>query len=215
MAQSQKDVRVTSSKANSETSSHSVTSTSRSLLQRLRDDDSEAWNRLIKLYAPLVYYWCRKQQVPEQDIPDVVQDVFKAVMTNIGKFRKEKSQDTFRGWLRTITRSKSVDHFRRQKDRPKAAGGTETQLHFSQVADGTLDEEEDDEQAENALFLRAVEIVRQDFQQQTFQAFWLTVVEGQAPKDAAEELGMSAGAVRVAKSRVLNRLRQELGELLD
>ena len=200
---------------NDETESAKVTSTSRSLLAGLRDDDADAWDRLVSLYAPMVYFWCRKQQVPKQDMPDVVQDVFKSVATNIANFRKERAQDTFRGWLRTITRSKVADYYRRQQHRPKTVGGTVALRHLSQVAFERINVESEDEQVEGELFLRAVEIIRRDFQEHTFQVFWRTVVDGAAPKDVAEELSMTPGAVRVAKSRVLHRLRQELGELSE
>jgi RNA polymerase sigma-70 factor (ECF subfamily) len=60
-----------------------------------------------------------------------------------------------------------------------------------------------------------VEQVRGDFEEQTWQAFWLTVVEGRSATVLAPELGMTAAAVRQAKARVLRRLKEELGELLD
>ena len=65
------------------------------------------------------------------------------------------------------------------------------------------------------LFLRACELIRTDFKETTWKAFWRVVVDGVAAKDVAEELSMQPGAVRVAKSRVLQRLRQEMGELLE
>ena len=77
-----------------------TSSTSRSLMLRLKDDDAEAWDRLVSLYTPLVYYWCQKQRLSEQDIPDVVQDVFRAVASNIGRFRKDRPGGTFRGWIK-------------------------------------------------------------------------------------------------------------------
>src|SRR5277367_2420601 len=89
------------------------TATFRGLLERVRVDDEAAWHRLVDLYAPLVYRWCRRSGLPEQDAADVFQDVFQAVATHIAGFRKEKESDTFRGWLRTITRNKIRDHFRK------------------------------------------------------------------------------------------------------
>lgn len=195
--------------------SRSGNSTSRSLLARLRDDDAEAWRRLVSLYAPMVHFWCRKQQVPDQDMPDVVQDVFKSVSANISRFRKQRTEDTFRGWLRTITRSRVADYYRHQQHRPKAAGGTEAQLRISQTPTQPIDDESIEEQIEGELFLRAMDIIRRDFQEHTFQAFWRTVVDGISPREVAKELSMTSGAVRVAKSRILNRLRRELGESLD
>src|SRR5262249_21935918 len=79
--------------------------TSRSLLERIKANDDAAWDRLIRLYAPLVYRWCRRWDLPEQEIGDVLQEVFQAVATHISGFRREREGDTFRGWLRTIARN--------------------------------------------------------------------------------------------------------------
>src|SRR5206468_2455975 len=81
-------------------------STSRSLLAHAGANDPAAWDRLIALYAPLVWSWCRKMRLQHQDAADVFQEVFKAVATHLAQFHKSKPGDTFRGWLRTITRNK-------------------------------------------------------------------------------------------------------------
>jgi RNA polymerase sigma-70 factor (ECF subfamily) len=60
-----------------------------------------------------------------------------------------------------------------------------------------------------------VELVRGEFEERTWQAFWLTTIDGRAPAALADELGMTSAAIRQAKSRVLRRLKQEMGELLD
>ncbi len=190
-----------------------VSSTSRSLLDRARHDDSDAWNQLVSLYAPLVYYWCRRSNLADQDIPDVVQDVFQSVARGLDGFRSDRERGTFRGWLRIITRNKVNDYFRRQRGAPVAAGGTEAQRQLLQVAEANLDEESDPPSQELALFHRALQLIRDDFQPNTWQAFWSVVVDGKAPIDVAQELSMKPGAVRVAKSRVLSRLRQRLGDV--
>ena len=195
-----------------------VTSTSRSLLYRLRDNDAEAWERLIVLYTPLTFFWCRKLGVADQDIPDVVQEVFKAVARGIDRFRKQHASDTFRGWLRTITRTKAIDLYRRQAKQTAGVGGSEALRRIETVPDehDAMDERDvDEEHACHALFLRACDLIKTDFRESTWKAFWRVVVDGRSPQQVAEELGMQAGAVRVAKSRVLQRLRQELGELQD
>lgn len=202
--------------SNQEHRSESVTSTSRSLLLRLKQKEPMAWDRMTLLYTPLVYFWCRKQHVPEQDIPDVVQDVFRTVAANIQKFRKDRPSDTFRGWLRTIVRSRSADFFRKQQQEPIASGGSEAHRRLTQHSDGICDvDDSDEDQVQHALFLRALELVRADFQDKTWKAFWRVVVDGRSPKEAGDELSMKPGAVRVAKSRVLQRLRRDLGELLE
>jgi RNA polymerase sigma-70 factor (ECF subfamily) len=188
---------------------------------RLNEQDEDAWNRLVELYAPLVCHWCRQQRLPEQELPDVVQEVFKAVSANIDRFRHDRPGDTFRGWLRTISRSKVNDCFRKRGKEATAAGGTEAHATFQQIADGTLESDSDEpeqgpseETEKQLLFRRALELVQRDFEERTWQAFWKVVVDGMSPKDAGEELDMKPGTVRVAKSRVLARLRQEFGDLM-
>src|SRR5687768_14357819 len=109
----------------------SSTATSPSLLKRVKADDESAWDRLVALYAPLVFHWCRRWDLQDQDIADIFQEVFQAVATHIAGFRKERRGDTFRGWLRTITRNKVLDHFRRLGREPGAVGGTDAQLRLA------------------------------------------------------------------------------------
>jgi RNA polymerase sigma-70 factor (ECF subfamily) len=190
------------------------TATSRSLLDRLKADDAAAWDRLIRLYAPLVFRWCRRWDLPEQEIADILQEVFQAVSTHIASFRKERAGDTFRGWLRTIARNKVRDHFRKEGREPAGAGGTDAQIRFLRLPAARLpdDDESSEKRADRGVVGRALELIRDEFEERSWRAFWLTAVEDRIPKEVATELGMSPGAVRVAKSRVLRRLREELGE---
>jgi RNA polymerase sigma-70 factor (ECF subfamily) len=192
--------------------------TSRSLLARVQADEPEAWERLVRLYAPLVLRWCRRGGLQDQDAADVFQDVFQAVVAHVGSFRKERAGDTFRGWLRRITQNKLRDHFRRLGREARGAGGSSARERLAQLPGPPPAEAADlapDDEAERGLFARALDLIRGEFEERTWAAFWRTVVEGRAAKDVAAELSMTAGAVRVAKSRVLHRLREELGDLAE
>jgi RNA polymerase sigma-70 factor (ECF subfamily) len=192
----------------------STCGTSPSLLDRIKADDGEAWDRLISLYAPLAYRWCRRLDLPEQEIGDVLQEVFQSVATHIASFRKDREGDTFRGWLRTITQHKVLDHYGMVRREPEAAGGTDAQVRFAKIPALELPSDDDsgDHRAERALVSRTLALIRSEFEDRTWRAFWLTAVEDRLLADVAADLGMSTGAVRVAKSRVLRRLREELGE---
>jgi RNA polymerase sigma-70 factor (ECF subfamily) len=191
-------------------------STSQSLLRDVKRADQAAWRRLVELYAPLVAALCRRWHVPNQDVADLVQEVFSAVAGNLEHFRKQRPADTFRGWLATITRNKTRDYFRRQAREPAGTGGTEASLRIQHVAD-QADEDGlavvDDEPVFSNLVRRALESIRPGFHEHTWRAFWGVAVDGRAAADVAADLGMSQGAVRVAKLRVLVRLRRELGDL--
>jgi len=193
----------------------SAGSTSRSLLAAAQQDSPAAWSRLMALYAPLVAAWCGRWGVARQDVSDVVQEVFTAVARNLERFRKEQPHDTFRGWLATIARNKVRDYFRLRGKSPAAPGGTEAWRRISQVCDERLlatDSEDGGAEIMGAVLQRALEAIRAEFQERTWLAFWQTVVDGKSTADVADELDMQPGTVRVSKSRVLCRLRRELGE---
>ena len=196
--------------------SNSVGSTSSSLLKRLTSHDPAAWQRFVRLYGPLVYYWCRQADLQESDREDVFQDVFRAVAEHLPGFRHDRPDGSFRGWLRTITRNKFRDHFRRTAREPRATGGSDAQQWLLTIPDDASTSEDGMWTAEEeaTLFLQRLELIRGEFNEQSWQAFWRTTVDGQKSNEIADELGMTAAAVRKAKSRVLRRLRDDLDELL-
>ena len=114
-------------------------SISTSLLGRVKAGEGEAWRRLVELYAPLLYEWCRRRGLQAEDAADVAQEVFAAVARNIESFRRDRPGDSFRGWLWTITRSKIRDHFRRFKGQPEAQGGTDAQLRLAEIPEPPSD----------------------------------------------------------------------------
>jgi RNA polymerase sigma-70 factor (ECF subfamily) len=186
--------------------------TSPSLLVRVQANQTGAWERLVELYAPLVYHWCRRSQLGEEDTADVFQEVFRAVAGHIADFRRDRPGDSFRGWLRTITRNKIRDLFRRQRDEPRAAGGTDAQQRLQAVPEPDLSEDDPSEQDVIRRQLhRALELIRGEFEERTWQAFWKVQMEGRGTDEVGAELGMTAAAVRKAKLRVLRRLRLEVG----
>jgi RNA polymerase sigma-70 factor (ECF subfamily) len=144
--------------------------------------------------------------------------VFAAVARHLHRFRKEKPGDTFRGWLSTIARNKVRDHFRRRCGEPAATGGTDAAVHLQQIPDPhALDDlpECPDDLLFDVSLLKALESIRGEFHERTWQAFWCVVVDGRTAVDVAAEMEMKPGAVRVAKSRILMRLRRELGDSTD
>jgi RNA polymerase sigma-70 factor (ECF subfamily) len=189
-------------------------STSTGLLARARRGDSRAWDRLSLLYTPLMFHWCQRRGLRSADAADVVQEVFQAVAENLGRFRKREETDTFRGWLRTITENKIRDHFRKTAHEVDAAGGTDALHRLAQVPAPSDPESVAAAADWDGQFLRvALDLARQEFEERTWLAFWRTAVEGRPPREVGPELAMTQGAVRVAKSRVLRRLREELGDL--
>jgi len=170
---------------------------------------------MVELYTPLVQHWCARGGVRGADAEDVLQEVFQAAARGLSSFRREKAGDTFRGWLRGITRNLVLLHFRRAGRQPRARGGSDAFVQLQEVADAAALPDEDPEPEISALYRRALELVRAEFEERTWNAFWLTVVESRAPDEIAVGLGVTPAAVRKAKSRVLRRLKEEVGDLID
>lgn len=189
-------------------------STSLSLLQRARHQNQDAWSRILFLYSPLVFHWCHSWGAHGADADDIKQEVFQSVATALANFRRDRPGDTFRGWLRVITRRKFLDHCRRKNRQPEARGGSEAHVRLLQVPAPDEPLVDDPPDKVKQLHHRALELVQSEFEDRTWQAFWKCAVAGQAPADVGRDMGMTPAAVRQAKSRVLRRLKEELGDLL-
>jgi RNA polymerase sigma-70 factor (ECF subfamily) len=200
------------------TQDESFGSTSSTLLARAQASDPLAWQRLVELYSPLVYYWCRRGRLQAADAADLLQDVFHAVARSLDRFRHETERGSFRGWLRRITLNKLNDQLRRRAADVEAEGGSANHQRIQELiaGQGELDPEAPAGPDENWLVLRgALDVFRVDFEDATWQAFWGVTIDNRPAADVASELGITVNAVYKAKARVLSRLRTELRLLVD
>jgi len=185
------------------------------LLKRVKAKDQTAWEQLASLYTPLLDHWCQKADLQDADMEDLRQEVFLAVARKIEDFQRDRAGDTFRGWLHRITRSKLCDHWRKKRDGP-LIGDTGAQEHLQQLWAQPIDSDAVSADEETRiLYCRALELIQRDFEAQSWQAFWRTVIEGQKPKDVATDLCITANAVYLAKARVLARLREEFAGVIE
>lgn len=190
--------------------------TSLTLLERLRADEPDAWRAMVRLYGPLVAGWCARFGLRGPDADDAAQEVFRTAATRLHLFRRDRPGDTFRGWLRAVTRNVALMHHRAQARSPQAEGGTDAQARLQNVTDpADVDGGDADEAGEvDALTRGALELIRGEFEERTWQMFWQTVVDGRSPVDVAADLGATPAAVRKAKSRVLRRLKDHFADLI-
>lgn len=183
--------------------------TSLSLIDRARRREKDAWTRLSRLYAPLVYGWVRNSGVSEHDAVDLVQDVFTAVVTSVNDYTPDRGR--FRAWLRGITRHKLGDHFRKAQSTLIQSTGMPLSGLIDDTPEFAGDSDGDDPELPG-IVQRAVELVRSGVEERTWQAFWQTAIEGQPTAEVAESLGLSCDSVRQSRSRILRRLREELSQ---
>ncbi len=189
-----------------------MSTTSVSLLERLRQPgDSAAWERLVRLYTPLLYYWVRRTGLQEADAADVVQEVFVVLAQKLPELAYDPAKGGFRAWLRTITLNKVRD---RAKRRQVELPGDDRALEEARPGpdDAALFAEEEHRRY---LLARALELMKAELAPTTWKAVWEHAFVGRPAPEVAAELGLTPGAVYAARFRVVGRLREELAGLLD
>jgi RNA polymerase sigma-70 factor (ECF subfamily) len=186
-----------------------------SLLARLRDpEDRAAWKQFVELYGSLVYGFARQRGLQDADAADLTQEVFLAVAQAAGRWQYDPQQGSFRGWLYGITRNKLAKFLQRRYAQPVGSGDSSAQRRLDQQPQPGPDPEAAwEHEFQQQVFRLAAAQIRDNFAPTTWQAFWQTAVEGKSGAAVAAELGLSVGAVYVARSRVLARLAEQVQQM--
>ena len=159
----------------SQTNDDRTESTSKSLIQRVRTNDADAWDSLCGIYGPLVYEWARKSGLKKHDSEDIVQEVFRRVATRMRDFEHGARHHTFRGWLWTISRNAITDRYRKlAADVAQAEGGSRAMQRVQEAPDwinhGDASEPELSSNEEAALLQRALKLIENDFAEHTWKS---------------------------------------------
>lgn len=178
------------------------------LLFRVRRvEDQRAWEEFVEIYAPLVFGFMRKRGMQEADAADLTQEVMRAVARAMPDFDYQRSLGGFRAWLFRVTRNKFNNHLKHLRRVPSGGGGTDELRKLESLPCESSEPHWDDDYRRH-MFEWAASQVRKEVQETTWQAFWQTAVEDQPGRVVAGHLGLSPGAVYVARSRVTARLRE-------
>jgi RNA polymerase sigma-70 factor (ECF subfamily) len=190
--------------------------TRQSLLLRAQTGETNAWNDLTDLYRPLILGWLNRQGVAARDLEDLSQEVLLSVVKHLPGFRHSGHRGAFRSWLRTIVCSRTADYWRAMDAGTQGRGGSGATAALQDIADpdSALNRQWDEEHDRYVLQC-LLDMVEAEFEPGTMQAFRRLALDGISGAEAAQELGMSVAAVYVAKSRVLQRIRQEAEGLIQ
>jgi hypothetical protein len=113
----------------------SASATRASLIAGLRRGDMRAWYEMVDLYAPLVHHWCAQCRIGPDAADDVMQETFAAVARRIEQFEYRNQNDSFRGWLWTVTRNKVRDYRRNRLRQAESVGGSTAMRHLAEYPD--------------------------------------------------------------------------------
>ena len=194
-----------------------MSKTSDSMLERMKHGpQGMAWRRMVETYTPKIRRWLRPYSLQDQDVDDLIQEAFAVVVRRLPEFKRQTQIGSFRRWLRTITFNCLRDFWRGQHTRPTATGKTGFVHVLEQLEDpdSALDQFWDQEH-DSHLTRHLLEKIRPRFEAKTWLAFQRVALEGISAEQTAQELGLSVNAVFIAKSRVLQLLRQEGRGLRD
>ena len=184
-----------------------------SLLLRLRGErDERAWAEFLVLYEPLVLRLMRRRGLQESDARDTTQQVLLRISGAIERYQPDGAEASFRRWLFRVARNVVVTFLTKQSRQAEAMDDRQ----LAEVLDATLaaSPESDlfDQEYRQQVLAWAMEQVRREFHNSTWQAFVETSINGRVIADVARELKLSPGSVYVARSRIIARLRSKVEE---
>jgi RNA polymerase sigma-70 factor (ECF subfamily) len=192
--------------------------TSLTLLDLARHGDAPSgWDRLVRLYEPVIRSWLRHCGLQPADVDDVCQDVLQRLSQSLQAFRHGGVPGSFRSWLRSMTMHAMSDYWRRKRSRIPSVG---VQVSMTELLHTVPDDHDElrrrwDQEYNTALVHGALKLVKPHFDATTWESFRRVTFEGQSPQEVASALSISVNSVYLARSRVVRRLRAEIRGLLD
>lgn len=180
-----------------------------SLILRLQNaDDVAAWNEFVGLYAPVVFRVARGRGFQAADAENLVQEVLLAVAQSVATWLQRDDRGPFRAWLLRIARNEAVDMLTQRSTRSLGEDGDAGLQKLNELPESCELSSIIDREYERAVFQKAADRVRQSVAPQTWQAFWMTHVEGVSIAAAAQRLETRPGNIHFGRSRVMARIKE-------
>ena len=176
-----------------------------SLLIRLRERSDEAWQEFLSIYEHSIFEFAQRKGLQEADARDVTQEVLSALERKIPEWDLDPKQGKLRGWLFRVARNLAVDKI---NERAKSPQQSDDSKGVPEIPECGAESEEFSLQYRRRLLHWAADQVRSCVSENTWQAFWLTAIEGKSSSQVAEQLGLAPGNVYAAKFRVTARIQK-------
>ena len=195
-----------------------TTDTPRSLLERLCQPNAAPadWDRLVAVYGPLLRMWLARYPLQGADTDDLVQEVLAVLVRKLPGFRHNGRAGAFRAWLRSVLAYQVRWFYRRRDSLPEPTDPRDPGSVLLQLAKSDSDVSRRwEEEHDRHVVARLLNLIRPEFAATTWEAFERSALDGRPAAEVGAELGLSANAVCLARSRVLRRLREEARGLVD
>ena len=173
------------------------------LLERARQLDDEAWERIYEQHYPRLYGYLY-YRVGDPDLAeDLVAQTFERAVRHIGRFKARGGG--LGGWLTRIAQNLAHDHYRRQKARPPDP----IELNEAWMGGGG-------DPTHHALRTESTELLRRALDRLTpdqRDVILLRFIARMTSPEVARHMGKTTGAVKALQHRALAALRRELEAL--
>ncbi len=185
-----------------------------SLILRLGDSqDAAAWDEFVAIYRPVIVRLALARGLQNPDADDLAQQVLFSVARRVPDWEADPQRAKFRTWLGRVVRNAALNALSRRKPDRAAGGTTALTLINGKAASDCDDAELVELKWRRQVFRWIADQIRDEFQPQTWEAFWLTAVDGLSAAEAAKQTGKSIGAVYVARSRIMARFQEQVRTL--
>lgn len=189
--------------------------TRQSLLIRIKDSrDTLAWSQFADLYGPLIFRYGKRKGLQDADAADLMQDVLRRVSQSIVKFEYNPSIGRFRSWLFLISRQSISALVKKRERQPVGSGDSRVAEMIAHLPDHQDESIWETEYCDHLLSW-AMSQVKNQFAANTWSAFREVAINNRPAQAVAQELGISVGAVYIARSRVTQRLRETVSAIDD
>jgi RNA polymerase sigma-70 factor (ECF subfamily) len=181
-------------------------------LARSGETDQAAWSEFVDHYGRKVYQWCARWGLQPADAEDVTQTVLFKLAVRMKDFAYDPNK-SFRAWLKTVAHHAWRDFVDTQHRAATGAGGSVAleQLHTAEAREDL--EQRLEEQFDQELLERAMQVVQAQVAPHNWDAFRLTAVEGVPAAVVAQRLEIQVARVYAARSHIQQRLREECQRL--
>lgn len=180
-----------------------------SLILRLQDaDDVAAWDEVVGIYSPVIFRVAVGRGFQAADAENVVQEVLLAVARSVTQWLQRTDRGSFRAWLLRIARNETFDLINARATRTLGADGHAAEQLLADLPVNSDLSSVMDFEYERAVFRWASEQVCDSVAKHTWQAFWLTQVEGLSVDEVSSQLNLRPGNIYFARSRVMARIKE-------
>ena len=186
-----------------------------SLIHRLKATiNGESWQDFFNTYWELIFKVARRAGLSHADAQDVVQETIVKVHKSFDRFQYDRKRGSFKGWLRSVTRSRLAEHFKKQHKRlplnqpfEDSTGNPTTEI----IDPNGLELKKIwKEEWHKHIIHSALTRLKRVVSPKQFQIFKCYCIDEWTVSEINKALNVNAAQIYMAKQRVGKLFRQEL-----